>query len=67
MRPGVLETNKLADTQSPTDATGLYSFMDLAVLVLQVSLVGFPYRQDMQMVKGRSDKIFGSTPLVDMS
>ena len=45
MRPGVLETKKFPDTQSLTDAIGLDSFMDFSGLVLQGSLVDFPYRQ----------------------
>ena len=66
MRAGVLETNRLTDTQSPTGATGLDSFMDIAVLVLQGRLVAFPYIQSAQTGKVESAKRFGRTPLVAM-
>ena len=67
MIPGVLETNILTDTQSPTDATGLYSFMDLAVLVLQGRFISFPYRQAAQTGKGKFSNRFGSIQLVAMA
>ena len=63
----MLDTNTLIDTQSPTDATGLYSFMDPDVLVLSGRLVYFPYRQNVNMVRLKSSKRFGRTPLVAMS
>ena len=51
MRSLVLETNTLTYTQSPTGATGLYSFMDLSALVLQGRVVAFPYIQVAQTGK----------------
>ena len=51
MRSGVKEKNKFTDTESPTDATSLDSFMDLAVLVLRGHLVAFPYRKYAQTGK----------------
>ena len=41
----MLETKTFPDTQSLTDAIGLDSFMNFSGLVLQGSLVDFPYRQ----------------------
>ena len=45
----MLETNKLADTESPTDATGLYSFMDISVLVLRGNFIAFPYIEKLRI------------------
>ena len=59
MRSGVIDTNTLTYTTSPTDATGLYSFMNIAVLVLRGRLIDFPYRQAAQTVKGQAAKCFG--------
>ena len=42
----MLETNTSIYKKSPTDSTGLYSFMDLDDLVLQGCLAAFLYRQD---------------------
>ena len=56
MRPGLLETDKLTDTKTPTDDSGLYSFMYLAVLVLQGRLIVFTYRQAAQTGKGKYAK-----------
>ena len=67
MRPGVLDINTSAYTQSPTDATGLYSFMDLAVLVLQGRFISFPYRQAAQTGKGKFSNRFGSIQLLAMA
>ena len=67
MRPIVSDTNTSIDTQSPTDATGLYSFMDISVLLLRGSLFDFPYRQASQMGKVQASKRFGMTPLVSMA
>ena len=66
MRPRFIDTNTLADTQSPTGATGLDSLMDLAVLFLQWSLIYFPYRKYAQMRKVQQSKIFDITTLVAM-
>ena len=51
MRSGVIKTNTLKYTKPPTDATGLYSFMDLAVLILRWHLAAFPYRKYAQTGK----------------
>ena len=60
--PEVLDINKLTDTQSPTDGTGLYSFIDLDVLLLRRRLVDFTYRQSEKKGKGQSYKRFCRTP-----
>ena len=49
----MIYNNKSTDTQSPTDATGLDSFMDLDLLILRVSLIEFTYRQSDQRGKGQ--------------
>ena len=66
MRPGVLNTNILTDTQSPTEDNGLDSFMDIAVLVLLGHLIAFPYRQAAQRGKVQVTKCFGRTPFSAM-
>ena len=66
MMPGVLDTNKFTDTQSPTDATGLDSFMDIDILVLQGCLFAFPFRQAAHTGKVQLGKHFCRTPLVAM-
>ena len=52
----MLETNTSKDTKSPTDATILDSFMDLAVLVLHGHWFDFPYRQDVETGNGQAPK-----------
>ena len=47
----MLETNTSKYTKSPTDATGLDSFMDLGFFVLQGRLIAFKYRQAAQIGK----------------
>ena len=66
MRSGVIKTNTLKYTKPPTDATGLYSFMDLAVLVLRGHLVAFPYRKDAQTGKVKEVKLFCRKILLDI-
>ena len=61
MRPGVLDTNKLTDTQSPTEVTSLESLMDHIVLVLQGNC-----RQTEYTGGGKTAKCFGRTSLVSM-
>ena len=63
----MIDNNTSTDTQSLTDATGLYSFMDLDFLVLQGSLIVFLYIQYEHMVKVQSYKRFVMTPLLVMA
>ena len=67
MGSGVLETNTLIDTHSPTGAISLDLLMDLSVLVLQGILVAFPYRQDSHTGRVQATKRFVRKPLVAMS
>ena len=67
MGSGVLETNTLIDTHSPTDAISLDLLMDLSVLVLQGILVALPYRQDAHTGRVQATKRFVRKALVAMS
>ena len=60
-------TNSSTDAQPPTDDTGLYSFMDISVLVLRGRLIEFSCRQAAQTGKEKSSRRFGKTPLVAMA
>ena len=66
MRPIVIYNNKSTDTQSPTDATGLDSFVGLSVLVLRGNLIAFPHSQTACTGKVEYVKQFVSTLLVAM-
>ena len=67
MGSGVLETNTLIDTHSPTDAISLDLLIYLYVLVLQGILFGLPYRQDSHTGTVQATKHFVRKPLVAMS
>ena len=67
MGSGVIETNTLIDTHSPTGAISLDLLMDLSVLVLQGILVAFPYRQYAHTGRVQATKHFVGIPLVAMS
>ena len=67
MGSGVIDTNTLIDTHSPTDAISLDLLMDLSVLVLQGLLVALPYRQDSHTGRVQATKRFVSKPLVAIS
>ena len=67
MGSGVLETNTLIDTHSPTDAISLDLLMDLYVLVLQVILFDLSYRQDSHTGRVQPTKHFVRKPLLAMS
>ena len=66
MKLEVLETNTSIYTQSPTDATGLDSFVGLSVLVLRGNLIAFPHSQTACTGKVEYVKQFVSTLLVAM-
>ena len=58
MRPGVLDINTSAYTQSPTDATGLDPLTDIYVFILKGRLFALKYRQATEMGMRKAAKRF---------